>query len=335
MRSRNRKVGVSYTRSNDRPTQWLPADAVRTAGAVGNGGVTIRRTDAATTMTPILLAYRDVLASSLLLTIVFFVVEKLRPAEPFQTVSDRVGNVLYLPFVTAWAFALQVLLQPLYAFAIHLARGGVWSRLYQARTSLLTQLLLTIAFAVLWDVWQYWIHRWQHSSAFLWETHKFHHSDTALNGSSQARHHALSYVVYMVSYAPMLLLFGTFVPHIVVTVLMFRLWGFVNHANVRIGFGPLTSLIAGPQWHRIHHSILPEHRDVNFAALFPFIDRLFHTYYKPGRDEYPRTGLPSNGETSLRQATISPLIGWYDAVRRVMRRSRAGASDPPNSQPAL
>lgn len=77
MRSRNRKIGVSYTRSNDRPTQRLQptrSALVGAAGAVGNVDVTIRRTDAATTMTQVLLAYRDVLASSVLLTIVFFVV---------------------------------------------------------------------------------------------------------------------------------------------------------------------------------------------------------------------------------------------------------------------
>jgi hypothetical protein len=28
-----------------------------------------------------------------------------------------------------------------------------------------------------------------------------------------------------------------------------------------------------------------------FSALFPFIDRLFRTYYKPALDEYPPTGL--------------------------------------------
>lgn len=282
-------------------------------------------------MTATLLTYRDVVASSLLLTILFFILEQVRPAES-QTPGRRVANLLYLPFVVAWIFTLQVPLQPLYVYAIGLARGGVWSRLYETRTSLVTHLLLTVAFAIAWDVWQYWIHRWQHSSAFLWETHKFHHSDTALNATSQARHHALSYVVYMISYAPMLMLFGNFAPHVVASVLMFRVWGFVNHANVRVSFGPLTSLIAGPQWHRIHHSIRPEHRHTNFAALFPFIDRLFRTYYQPAADEYPPTGLASHHERWMRDATISPLAVWTAAAGRSLRRMRARVSGPPDSQ---
>jgi sterol desaturase/sphingolipid hydroxylase (fatty acid hydroxylase superfamily) len=273
-------------------------------------------------MTAAFLAYIDVVVSVVLLSAVFYLVELLVPVEAFQTISHRTANWLYALFVTAWVIGLQSLLGPLYAYPIALSPAGTWSRLEGIRGTVAGQILLTVAFAVLWDVWQYWMHRWQHASPFLWETHKFHHSDTALNASSQARHHALSHVLYVVSYAPMLLLFGAFAPHAVASVLMFRVWGFVNHANVRIGFGPLTSIIAGPQWHRIHHSIRPEHMNMNFAALFPFIDRLFGTYYRPARAEYPPTGLPNDRETVLRHATISPLVVWYGAARRSVRRRR-------------
>jgi sterol desaturase/sphingolipid hydroxylase (fatty acid hydroxylase superfamily) len=271
----------------------------------------------------VLLAYRDVLASVVVLTVVFYALEQLIPAERFQRLADRTGNWLYMPLITIWVFALQVVLRPLYAYPIAITRGGLWSHLGWLQTTVLGQVLLTLTFAVLWDVWQYWMHRWQHSSPVLWETHKFHHSDTALNCSAQARHHALSYLLYAVTYAPMLLIFGAFAPHAVASVLMFRVWGFVNHANVRIGFGPLTTLLAGPQWHRIHHSVHPHHMDRNFAALFPFIDRLFGTYYEPAPDEYPATGLPGDGESMLRHATISPLVVWYTALQRTLRRRNA------------
>jgi sterol desaturase/sphingolipid hydroxylase (fatty acid hydroxylase superfamily) len=134
----------------------------------------------------------------------------------------------------------------------------------------------------------------------------------------------------MVSYAPMLLIFGGTTPHIVVLFLMFRLWGFVNHANVRVNFGPLTPVIAGPQWHRIHHSVEPDHRDKNFAAFFPFIDRVFGTYHRPGPNEYPATGLAlATPDPQLVQATIGPFIGWYRSGKRLLvagRDSRRGAA---------
>ncbi len=92
---------------------------------------------------------------------------------------------------------------------------------------------------------------------------------------------------------------------------MFRLWGYFNHANIRLNLGVLTPVISGPQWHRIHHSIRPEHRNRNFATFFPVIDIIFGTYYRPAPDEYPETGL-SDGDTVgfLQDVTYEPLRVW-------------------------
>jgi sterol desaturase/sphingolipid hydroxylase (fatty acid hydroxylase superfamily) len=60
-----------------------------------------------------------------------------------------------------------------------------------------------------------------------------------------------------------------------------------------VAFGAATPLLAGPQWHRIHHSTQPEHANRNFAAFFPFLDTLFGTYYAPRAGEYPPTGRPA------------------------------------------
>ena len=105
---------------------------------------------------------------------------------------------------------------------------------------------------------------------------------------------------------------------------MFRLWGVVNHANLRLNFGIFIPLISGPQWHRIHHSIEPEHQDKNFAAFFPFIDIIFGTYYRPQKDEYPDTGLvEETAESDLWGATFSPLIKWYEMVTGRLQNSEA------------
>ena len=39
-------------------------------------------------------------------------------------------------------------------------------------------------------------------------------------------------------------------------------------------------LIVSPGAHTIHHSMEIEHRDKNFAFMFPIIDHIFGTYYK-------------------------------------------------------
>ena len=105
---------------------------------------------------------------------------------------------------------------------------------------------------------------------------------------------------------------GSLTPHFAATFLMFRLWGFVNHANTRLDLGFLTPIISGPHWHRIHHSTSAEHYDKNFAAFFPFIDILFGTYYRPHKDEYPPTGIPTHDFSGhLSEATIAPFVGFY------------------------
>jgi len=254
------------------------------------------------------------------LTTVFYVLERLVPAEPDQTISKRLFNSTYYPFLLAWLLLQQLMLAPAYSYFFRVSGGGLLSKLFNPPQGFVAQFMFALLFAVVWDLWQYWIHRWQHAWPLLWETHKFHHSETALNSSAQARHHFLNAILFGVLYIPLLILFGWFTPHFVASFVMFRIWGFVNHANMRLHFGSLTPLVSSPQWHRIHHSLFAQHHDKNFAAFFPFIDLLFGTYYRPQKGEYPPTGLsPEQNSGNLREATVAPFAGLY---RLVLGRAR-------------
>jgi len=57
-------------------------------------------------------------------------------------------------------------------------------------------------------------------------------------------------------------------------------WTYFVHANVRFRLGPLEWLISTPAFHHWHHTN-DEHRDRNFAAMFPWIDRIFGTSWLP------------------------------------------------------
>jgi sterol desaturase/sphingolipid hydroxylase (fatty acid hydroxylase superfamily) len=267
--------------------------------------------------------YINLLGSVLILSLLFYVFEQLAPAEKGQSFSKWLFNIAYFHFILASILLLQFLFNPVYSYLLTLAGGGLLPRLINQPRGFAAQLLFALAFAVVWDLWQYWIHRLQHTHPLLWETHKFHHNETSLNSSAQARHHILSYILFLVLYLPILLLFGSLTPHSIAMFVMFRIWGFVNHTNVRLNFGSLTQIISGPQWHRIHHSIYTEHHDKNFAAFFPFIDALFGTYYHPRKNEYPLTGLsPEDHAGSLRGATVEPFLNMSKiAINRVSKRS--------------
>jgi lathosterol oxidase len=58
----------------------------------------------------------------------------------------------------------------------------------------------------------------------------------------------------------------------------------VNHLNLRFRLRFVEHLVATPRFHYWHHAVQPVDR--NFAVHFPWIDRLFGTYYLP-EDRWP------------------------------------------------
>jgi sterol desaturase/sphingolipid hydroxylase (fatty acid hydroxylase superfamily) len=203
--------------------------------------------------------YLSLLASMYALTVGVYFLEWLRPTANRPTWRERAENCAYLALVLPLILWLQPLFNPVFDYAIDVTGGGLIRHVLPLPQNFWSTALLTVIYALIWDVWHYWIHRWQHASPLLWETHKFHHSDTAVNATTQGRHHLLSHLLNLVIAVPMVFVLGALSPPALLGLLMFRVWGFVNHANLRVSFGPLTCIIAGPQWHRIHHSAEPRH----------------------------------------------------------------------------
>jgi sterol desaturase/sphingolipid hydroxylase (fatty acid hydroxylase superfamily) len=266
--------------------------------------------------------YVSTLETAALLMLGFYLLERFVPGES-QPAGGRIFNYLYYPFLLAWVISLQYLLAPLYVRGMGVVNGGLAPHVVGPVSGVPGAVGFALVFALIWDTWQYTVHRWQHRSAFLWQTHKLHHDDAAVNSSSQGRNHLLHYAVFALMYLPMAMLFGSLAPHAVAAFLMFKFWGFALHMNVRVELGVLTPFIAGPQYHRIHHSRLPEHLDKNFATFFPVIDMVFGTYYRPARNEFPPTGLATGRPEPLSSAaTFSPLLEWYRTGRKSATRVR-------------
>jgi sterol desaturase/sphingolipid hydroxylase (fatty acid hydroxylase superfamily) len=265
--------------------------------------------------------YVTLVGSVLVIALAFRGLERLAPAERGQPHSSWLFNLAYTPFILIFIILLNVVFGPAYARVSAYTGGGLLPEFAGEESGAAAHLIFALVYFLVWDICQYALHRLQHALPVLWETHKFHHSETALNSTTQAKVHALSYVLALLFHLPVVVLFGPRAPHFVAAFLMFRLWGFFNHMNVRAGLGPFTPLVSGPQWHRLHHSIRVEHYNKNFATFFPFIDILFGTYRRPGADEYPPTGLAGEPPGGLGAATVGPLHAWYRMARR--RRGEA------------
>ncbi len=136
---------------------------------------------------------------------------------------------------------------------------------------------------VLLDCWMYWWHRLNHKLPFLWFFHKFHHKDTRLNSTSALRFHIgellLSNLVRMFIFsllginAILLIIYSTVLFIVIV----------LHHSNLKISTNVdlfLRKFIVSPHMHRIHHSVIRSETDSNYGSVFPYWDKLFHSYIK-------------------------------------------------------
>ena len=83
------------------------------------------------------------------------------------------------------------------------------------------------------------------------------------------------------------------------------------HLNLRVPFGCFALVLNNPQYHRIHHSVEPQHWNKNFCKLLPLFDLIFGTAWKPGKDEFPATGLADEKASGFLDGFIWPVRSWF------------------------
>ena len=174
-----------------------------------------------------------------------------------------------------------------------------------ARVPWILQFCLAVVVA---DVAEYFIHLALHKVPFLWRFHAIHHSSKALDWIAGSRSHFVDdTLVRGFILAPLMLGFSqSIILAYLVFVTLHATW---THCN----FGPnakwLEKFLVMPRFHHWHHTSQKEAIDKNFAIHFPWIDKLFGTYYFP--KEWPENYGLSGEEISpsFLGQTIEPFIG--------------------------
>lgn len=269
----------------------------------------------------------------------FFLIERMRPARAPNLhgaiISLRASCILLLlaPAVAAVPSSIVrewlVLIGETYFSPIY-ANMNVFAFWFDApphpvgySPSIVASVLFVLLGALITDFFYYWFHRAQHTK-WLWPQHKLHHSDASLCATTVFRHHWLEDTLrafFMI--LPMGILFNLKPVNSALAGTTILLWGIFIHANLRLNMGPLTPLLCGPQYHRIHHSIEPRHQDKNFAAYFPFWDMVFGTYYRPNPAEFPETGVVGErSNLSVWDTLIMPFRGWLHIIRAHINRTK-------------
>jgi len=167
-------------------------------------------------------------------------------------------------------FLYDLGLRPDSLAVLHLAKLPSW-----------VQLLI---FFVCLDFFQWITHILLHKYHFLWQFHKIHHSVKEMGFAAQFRYHWMENVLYKPLKTLALMLLGGFEPEQAFVVHFVAIAiGHLNHANIKLTWGPFKYLFNNPVMHLYHHAYtLPEGRyGVNFGISLSLWDYLFGTDYIP------------------------------------------------------
>lgn len=245
------------------------------------------------------------LLDMLLMALIYVPIERLWPQYPKQG-TFRKEWVLDVVYFMSTHLPIQVLsflvLLPATQATKYLGIPALQHSI--GRLPWLLQFFLAVVVA---DVAEYFIHLALHKVPFLWRFHAIHHSSKALDWIAGSRSHFVDdTLVRGFILVPMMLGFSqSIILAYLIFVTLHATW---THCN----FGPnpkwLEKYLVMPRYHHWHHTSEKEGIDKNFAIHFPWIDKLFGTYYFP--EHWPeRYGL--DGEElshSFMGQTIGPFL---------------------------
>lgn len=248
-----------------------------------------------------------------MVTPLFLALEFLFPSNPRQPLiskgflQDAVWYIFYTPIAMVILYPFVDLMHDF--FVDHLgfltvARAEGWPVISQVFAAL----LLTELFV--------WLNHFaRHKVTTLWHFHAVHHSQKELNILTDDRGHIIDLLIGSLLMFVPFFIFDVSTLHAVAVITIYKpIHNRFIHANLRINLGWLGWVFTSPQFHRLHHSIEPEHADKNFGLYFTIFDHLFGTAYR-NRNVYPATGIVDDNFPDEGKVNRSRLVwNWLSQV---------------------
>ena len=235
------------------------------------------------------------LVGVLQLIVLLAVFAPLQKFKPVEAITDRVTirtDILYTLihrlgfFRLALFFTLDPLIEA--GFGAMRVTGMETFHLDQWLFGMIgmeSALLGFFIYLVVFDFFDYWIHRGQHGLNWWWQLHSLHHAQRQMTMWSDNRNHLLDDVLRDSILVCVGLAVGIAPGQFVALVALTQLSESFQHANVRVWFGSLGErLLVSPRFHRLHHAVGIGHESPsrvlgghNFGVLLPWWDLLFRT----------------------------------------------------------
>jgi sterol desaturase/sphingolipid hydroxylase (fatty acid hydroxylase superfamily) len=226
--------------------------------------------------------------------------QRWRPVDPRADAADVRTDVLYtlLHRLGLFRVALFFSVEPLFddLFGILRVAGLGTVHIDQLMAGVTDHPFVSfVLYLVVFDFFDYWIHRGQHAFNWWWSLHSLHHSQRYMTMWSDNRNHLLDDLIRDSLLVVLGQLIGVGPGQFVALVAVAQLSESLQHANLRLHFGRIGErLWISPRFHRLHHSIgLGHERSIphrtlhhvrspalgghNFGVLLPWWDMLFGT----------------------------------------------------------
>ncbi|NKI30897.1 sterol desaturase family protein [Croceivirga thetidis] len=172
-----------------------------------------------------------------------------------------------------------------------------------------------VVFFILLDFVQWLTHVCLHKFGFLWQFHQVHHSVKEMGFAAHLRYHWMENILYKPLKTLGVMLLGGFEPEQAYIVHFAAITiGHLNHANIKLTYGPLKYIFNNPVMHLYHHSYeLPKGSfGVNFGISLSLWDYIFKTNYVPEDSGTIVLGYP--GDERMPKNFLQQLV--YGFIKR-------------------
>ncbi|WP_378182812.1 sterol desaturase family protein [Aquimarina sp. SS2-1] len=174
-----------------------------------------------------------------------------------------------------------------------------------------------VVFFIILDFVQWFTHVLLHKYSFFWRFHKIHHSVKEMGFAAHLRYHWMENIFYKPLKTIGIMILGGFeLEQAYIVHFMAIAIGHLNHANIKITWGPLKYILNNPVMHLYHHSyILPKGSyGVNFGISLSLWDYIFKTNYIPEDSGTIKIGFP--GDEKIPKGFFAQFIYGFGRSRQ-------------------
>ena len=228
------------------------------------------------------------------LLVISILVWSFELAFPWRKNQGKIRHDFWLDFFYMYFnfFVFSIVIAGVYAILENVFTGmGITTQSFALiAVSSWPMALQLLLFFILLDFVQWITHVLLHRFRFLWQFHKVHHSAVEMGFAAHLRYHWMENIFYKPLKTLGVMLIGGFEPEQAYMVHFFAITiGHLNHANLKLPWGPLKYVFNNSEMHIWHHVWeLPKGKEngINFGITLSLWDYIFGTAAIPhdGRD---------------------------------------------------